>query len=252
MTLNPEQKKRYARHLMLEKIGEAGQEKLLNSSVLLVGLGGLGSPAAMYLTASGIGSIGLVDGDIVELQNLQRQIIHQNKNIGQNKVDSANNTIKQLNPDTKVKAYCKIMNEQDLRPIVKQYDFVLDCCDNFKTKMAINNSCLLGNVSFCHAGILEFQGQIMTIIPNESACYNCIFDPTNTEKFPKLPKGVLGVLPGVIGTIQATEAIKFLLNIGTLLTNQLMIYNALEMNFRKVKLKRNPNCTACGNLGLNK
>ncbi|MDD5065041.1 MAG: molybdopterin-synthase adenylyltransferase MoeB [Phycisphaerae bacterium] len=248
MALTEEQRERYSRHTMLGQIGEAGQQRLLSSKVLLIGAGGLGSPAAVYLAAAGIGTIGIVDSDKVELTNLQRQIIHHTSDLGVEKVKSAQTKMRAINPDVTVKAYHELVKADNIRKIVHEYDFVIDATDNFPAKFLINDACFFEKKPFSHAGVLRFDGQLMTVLPGESACYRCIFHSLPSADIARSCSraGILGVLPGVIGTLQATEAIKYLLGIGELLTDTLLTYNALTVEFRKVRLKRNPDCPLCG------
>lgn len=250
MSLTPQQMDRYTRNIMLEPIGRAGQEKLLSASVLVVGAGGLGSPAALYLAAAGVKTIGLLDGDAVDLSNLQRQILHGTADLGRRKVVSAREAIEAINPDVAVRTYDRRATDESLPGIVDGYDFVIDAVDNFPTKFLINDVCCSQRLPFCHAGILEFEGQLMTVLPGETACYRCVFGRTpSTRATHASPlasrKGVLGVLPGVIGTLEATEAIKSILGIGDLLTDTLLTYNALTMQFRRVPVRRKPNCPRC-------
>jgi molybdopterin-synthase adenylyltransferase len=248
MSLNEQQIQRYSRNILLNEIGGAGQEKLLASKVLIVGTGGLGSPAALYLAAAGVGTIGLLDGDQVDLTNLQRQILHRTSDVGRRKVDSAKERIEALNLDVNVRTYDVWARADNFRQIVKGYDFVLDATDNFPAKFLINDACFFDRVPFSHAGILEFEGQLMTVLPGQTACYRCVFPgppPANTT-LSCGQAGVLGVLPGVIGSLQATEAIKYLLGVGELLTDGLLTYNALTMSFRKVPTERNMECPLCG------
>lgn len=248
MGLTEKQKERYAKHLMLEQVGEPGQQKLLSSKVLIIGAGGLGSPAALYLAAAGIGTIGIVDSDKVELSNLHRQIIHRTADLGGEKVKSAENKMREINPDVNVKAYHQRINSSNIRQIIKQYDFIIDASDNFATKFLINDACFFEKIAFSHAGVLRFDGQLMTVLPGETTCYRCIFNaPPSADAVPPASQaGLLGVLPGVIGVLQATEAIKYLLNLGDLLTNALLTYDLLKTEFRKVSFNRNPDCPLCG------
>lgn len=248
MELNEEQIKRYSRHIILEEVGGVGQEKLLESKVLIVGAGGLGSPAGLYLAAAGIGTIGIIDADKVDLTNLQRQILHHTDDVGVKKVVSAKNKMVAINPDVTVNTYEQWAMAANIREIIREYDFVIDGTDNFPAKFLINDACYFERKPFSHAGILRFDGQLMTVLPGETACYRCIFNsPPPPGSVPSCAQaGVLGVLAGVIGSLQATEAIKYALGIGELLTNQLLTYNALNMEFRKVSLKRNDNCPICG------
>ena len=233
---------------MLGLVGEAGQQRLLMSKVLLIGAGGLGSPAAIYLAAAGIGTIGIVDSDKVELSNLQRQILHHTSDLSIEKVKSAQTKMKAINPDVTVKPYHEQVSAANIRRIIREYDFVIDATDNFPSKFLINDACFFEKKPFSHAGVLRFDGQLMTVIPGKTACYRCVFhSPPPADLARSFSRaGILGVLPGVVGTLQATEAIKYLLGIGNLLTDTLLIYNALTMEFRKVHCKRNPACLLCG------
>ncbi|HEC04348.1 MAG TPA: molybdopterin-synthase adenylyltransferase MoeB [Phycisphaerales bacterium] len=248
MSLTEQQIERYSRHIILEQIGGAGQEKLLSSSVLIIGAGGLGSPAALYLAAAGVGTIGIVDGDNVDMSNLQRQVIHHTADVGAEKIKSARDKIVAINPDVKVKAYKQWARADNIRDIVRDYDFVVDGTDNFAAKFLVNDACYFEKVPFSHAGILRFDGQLITVLPGKTTCYRCIFDaPPPANAVPSCSQaGVLGVLAGVVGSLQATEAIKCLLGLGDLLTGTLLTYNALSMDFRKVQLERNPDCPLCG------
>ncbi len=248
MALNDQQMLRYSRHIILEQMGGAGQEKLLGSKVLIIGAGGLGSPAAMYLAAAGVGTLGLVDADDVDLTNLQRQIIHHTPDVGTPKVDSAKAKLEVINPDVNVRTHPVWAKAANLRPIVREYDFVIDGTDNFAAKFLINDACILEGKPFSHGGILRFDGQLLTVLPGKTTCYRCIFDsPPPANAVPSCSQaGVLGVLPGVIGSLQATEAVKYLLGLGDLLTDTLLTYNALKMEFRKVQMRRNPDCPICG------
>lgn len=248
MELTDQQIERYSRHIILEQIGGKGQAKLLSSKVLIVGAGGLGSPAALYLAAAGVGTIGLIDADKVDLTNLQRQIVHHTADVGVAKVESAKAKLNAMNPDVTVKTYHQWARADNLREIVREYDFVIDGVDNFPTKFLINDACYFEKVAYSHAGILRFEGQLITVIPDESACYRCLFDgPPPAGAVPSCSQaGVLGVLAGVIGCLQATEAIKYVLGLGELLTNSLLAYDGLKMDFRKINLSRNPACPLCG------
>ncbi|TGE38781.1 HesA/MoeB/ThiF family protein [Desulfosporosinus fructosivorans] len=250
MEFSKDQLERYARHLVLKEIGVKGQMKLLNSKVLVIGTGGLGSPVAMYLAAAGIGTIGLVDPDVVELSNLQRQIIHSSQDLGRPKVISGKETINSLNPDVDVVTYEEWVSSENISDILKDrdYDFIIDATDNLTSKFLINDACVLLKKPFSHAGVSQLFGQTMTYVPGEGPCYRCIFlnPPPATGVQTNEEKGVLGVIPGVIGTIQATEAIKFLLGIGELLTGKLLVFDALDMEFRKVEIAARTNCIACG------
>ena len=248
MELSEQQIERYSRQIILEEVGGNGQEKLLSSKVLIVGAGGLGAPAALYLAAAGIGTIGIIDDDKVDLTNLQRQIIHSTDDLGTEKVDSARAKMQAINPDVTVQTHRARATAENISEIVRQYDFVIDGTDNFPAKFLINDACYFEKIPFSHAGILRFDGQLITVLPGQTTCYRCIFrSPPPAGVVPSCSQaGVLGVLAGVIGSLQATEAMKYLLGIGDLLTNTLLTYSALTMEFRKVKLNRNPNCPLCG------
>lgn len=250
MGFTNEQLERYSRHIILKEVGAKGQAKLLNAKVLVVGTGGLGAPAAMYLAAAGIGTIGLVDFDQVELSNLQRQIIHNTKDIGKPKVISARETINDMNPDVNVHTYQEWVSAANIKDIIKDqdYDFIIDGTDNFPAKFLINDACVLMEKPFSHAGIIRFQGQTMTYVPGQGPCYRCVFvSPPPADVVPTCKQaGVLGVMGGIIGTIQASEAIKYVLGIGDLLTGHLLTFDALSMDFRKVKLAAREDCQVCG------
>ncbi len=243
-----EQLDRYSRHILLKDVGIKGQSKLLKARVLIVGAGGLGSPAAFYLAAAGIGTIGIIDNDVVDISNLQRQIIHFTKDINEPKVDSAAEKMKALNPDVQVKTYKELIRADNIMDIIGEYDFVIDGTDNFATKFLINDACVFGKIPFSHGGILRYDGQTMTVNPRESACYRCVFnEPPPPNAVPSCSEaGVLGAIAGMLGTIQATEALKFFTGSGELLTNTLLTFNAKNMDFRKIKLKRQENCPICG------
>jgi molybdopterin/thiamine biosynthesis adenylyltransferase len=246
--LTNEQLERYSRNIIL--FGGKGQKKLLAGKVLVIGAGGLGAPAALYLAAAGVGTIGIVDYDVVDLSNLQRQIIHSTASVGQRKVDSARHTLEGLNPDVHVVTYNEWVNSQTLPQIIddQHYDFIIDATDNFPAKFLINDACVLGGHPFSHAGIIRFGGQTLTYVPGKGPCYRCIFDtmpPAGAVPSCK-EAGILGAVGGVIGCIQATEAIKYLLGQGELLTGALLTYDALTMRFRKIPIGHNPHCAICG------
>jgi molybdopterin/thiamine biosynthesis adenylyltransferase len=246
--LTEQQLKRYSRNIMLEPIGLGGQEKLLAAKVLIVGVGGLGSPAALYLAAAGVGTIGLLDGDAVELTNLQRQIAHRTEDLGRRKVTSARERMQAINPDVTVRTHDAWAGADGVRDVIKDYDFVIDAVDNFAGKFLINDACYFERVPFSHAGILEFEGQLMTVLPGRTACYRCIFPtpPAEGSVPGRGQAGVMGVLPGVVGSLQATEAIKCILGVGDLLTDALLTYDALAMRFCRVPVSRHPDCPLCG------
>ncbi|WP_429885240.1 HesA/MoeB/ThiF family protein [Geoalkalibacter halelectricus] len=243
-----EQVERYSRHIILKEVGGKGQKKLLDGRVLIIGAGALGSSAALYLTAAGVGTLGVADADDVELSNLQRQVIHFTSDIGRPKVQSAKEKMEAVNPDVRVVTHQGWVNADNIRAMIRDYDFIIDGTDNFAAKFLINDACVMEGKSYSHAGILGFFGQTITVVPYESTCYRCIFPkPPPRDTIPTCSQaGVIGVLPGVIGTLQATEAVKFLLGKGELLKNRLLMYDALDMQFREVNLKRNPNCPLCG------
>lgn len=247
--MNREQLERYSRHILLNGMGQKGQEKLLASSVLIVGAGGLGSPAAMYLAAAGVGKIGIVDDDNVDLTNMQRQIIHSVDAIGTPKALSAKKRIGTINPDVAVETYESRLTAKNVKTIFNEYDFILDATDNFETKFLINDTCVEMGKPFSYGGIQEFSGQLMTYVPGEGPCYRCIFEePPEPGVVPTCREvGVIGCMAGIIGTLQSMEVIKYLLGSGELLTGQLLTVDALTMEFRKVKFaKRNPDCPVCG------
>ena len=249
MALTDQQLERYSRHITLKEIGVRGQKKLLAAKVLIIGAGGLGAPAAMYLAAAGVGTIGIADCDSVELSNLQRQIIHTTDDVGKTKVQSAAETIKALNPDVKVITYHEYVNSKNIANMIADYDFIIDGADNFPTKFLINDACVLGRKPFCHAGILRFEGQLMTYVPGQGPCYRCIFEaPPPKDAVPSCREaGVIGAMAGVIGSMQALEAVKYITGQGELLTGSMLIFDGLKMEWRKVKLpKRVPACPICG------
>lgn len=248
MSLGLEDIERYSRQIILKEVGGKGQEKLLESRVLIVGAGGLGSPVSMYLAAAGVGTIGLIDGDKVDLTNLQRQIVHTTGDIGTPKVQSAAEKLTAINPAVKVETHQQSALADNILDIISNYDFVIDGTDNFPAKFLINDACHFAKVPFSHAGILRFDGQLFTVIPSQTACYRCIFGgPPPASAVPSCSQaGVLGGVAGVIGCLQATEALKYLLGVGELLTNRMMVFDALDMRFREVKFKQNPTCPLCG------
>ena len=244
MNLSTEQLTRYSRNILLEDFGREGQEKLLKSNVLVIGAGGLGSSVLYYLSAAGVGNIGIVDSDKVDLSNLQRQIIHKFEDIGRLKTESSAEKIKKLNSDIKIKTYAQRFTLENGLDIVKDYDFVIDATDNFLSKFLINDICVKANKVFSHAGCVGYAGQTMTVIPGQTACYRCVFqDMPNEACAPSsLRDGILGAVPGILGSIQATEAIKYFLGFNELLTDQLLTFNIRTMAFRKISLKRQELC----------
>ncbi len=247
MDLNEEQIERYSRHIILNDVGVEGQAKIMAGKVLIIGAGGLGAPVALYLAAAGVGTLGLVDADNVELSNLQRQVIHFTPDISKPKVQSAKEKINAINPDVKVVTYQTRVYAENIAGIIKDYDFIIDGTDNFAAKFLINDACVLGAKPFSHGGILRFDGQAMTYVPGQ-ACYRCVFiAPPPKGAVPSCSQaGILGAVAGMLGTIQAAEALRFLIGKGELLVNRLLIFDALKMRFRETTVKRNPNCPICG------
>ncbi|MDQ1521160.1 MAG: sulfur-carrier protein adenylyltransferase/sulfurtransferase [Actinomycetota bacterium] len=246
--LTPEQRNRYGRHILLPEVGEAGQQKLLESRVLLLGAGGLGSPAALYLAAAGVGTIGIVDMDVVDASNLQRQILHNTDRIGERKVDSAKKTLTDLNPDVDVVTYDVRFGADNVLDIIDGYDVVVDGTDNFPTRYLLNDASLLKRIPVVHGSIFRFEGQVTVFKPYDGPCYRCLLpEPPPPELAPSCAEaGVLGVLPGIIGSIQALEAIKLVLDLGDPLIGRLLAYDALEESFHTFKVRRDPACPACG------
>lgn len=247
MGLSAEQKQRYARHTALAELGEEGQEKLLRGRVLLIGAGGLASPAAIYLAAAGVGTIGIADADRVDLSNLQRQIIHGTKDLGREKTESAKESIHDINPEVRVDTYPIYVSEENIMELIEEYDFVIDATDNFPSKFLINDACVLSGKPFSHGGIFRFGGQLMTYVPG-SPCYRCVFkNPPPKEAVITCKKaGIIGAMCGVIGSLQAMEAVKYLTGVGELLTGRLLNYDALKMEFRTVKFHKDNTCQVCG------
>lgn len=249
-TLTPEQATRYSRHLRIPEIGVGGQQKLLDAKVLLIGAGGLGSPAALYLAAAGVGTIGIVDDDVVDASNLQRQVLHGTADIGRPKVESARETIEALNPDVRVIAHDFRLSKDNVLDVFRDYDLIVDGSDNFATRYFVNDACVLLGKPQVHGSIFRFDGQVTTFDRRqaESPCYRCLYpEPPPPELAPNCAEaGVLGVLPGTVGMIQATEAVKLILGLGEPLTGRLLMYDALGMTFRTLRLKRDPQCPMCG------
>jgi molybdopterin-synthase adenylyltransferase len=243
-----ERLQRYSRHIILKEVGVEGQERLYAARVLIIGAGGLGSPAALYLAAAGVGTLGIADADCVDLSNLQRQVIHHTNDVGRAKVESAAAKMRAINPDVTVHSHQTFVSAENIGQLVAGYDFVIDGTDNFAAKFLINDACVLGNVPYSHGGILRFQGQTMTVVPRRSACYRCIFEkPPPKGAVPTCSQaGVLGAIAGMLGTIQAAEAIKYIVGAGHVLADTLLTFDSLEMNFRKVALRQNPRCPVCG------
>ena len=247
-TMSADQRNRYQRHLLLPEVGETGQMKLLDAKVLLLGAGGLGSPAAIYLAAAGVGTIGIIDMDVVDASNLQRQILHTLDRVGMRKVDSAKAALTALNPDVKVRTYDTRLSAENILEIIDGYDVIVDGTDNFPTRYLVNDAALIKRIPVVHGSIFRFEGQATVFYPYVGPCYRCMIpEPPPAELAPSCAEaGVLGVLPGIIGSIQAVETIKLLLNLGDPLVGRLLTYDALEESFRTFKVRRDPNCPACG------
>ncbi len=247
-TMTADQRVRYHRHLLLPEVGEAGQQKLLASRVLLLGAGGLGSPAAIYLAAAGVGTLGIVDMDVVDSSNLQRQILHTIDRIGMRKVDSAKAALTALNPDVNVLTYDTRLGADNILDVISGYDVIVDGTDNFPTRYLVNDASLLARIPVVHGSIFRFEGQATVFYPYVGPCYRCMIpEPPPAELAPSCAEaGVLGVLPGIVGSIQAVEAIKVLLGLGDPLVGRLLTYDALEETFRTFKIRRDPDCPACG------
>ncbi len=246
--LSDKQRARYSRHVLIPEVGEEGQIKLLDSKVLLIGAGGLGSPAAYYLAAAGVGTLGLVDDDVVDESNLQRQIIHTTDRVGVNKGESAKEAIRALNPEVQVNVHPYRVNRDNVLDLLGEYDLVVDGADNFPTRYLLADASLMTRTPLVHASILRFEGHASVFLPDDGPCYRCLFpEPPPPDLAPSCGEaGVLGVLCGVMGNIQATEAIKVLLGIGDTLSGRLLIYDALEMRFTELKVRRDPDCPSCG------
>ncbi|HEV2528272.1 MAG TPA: molybdopterin-synthase adenylyltransferase MoeB [Thermomicrobiales bacterium] len=247
-SLTPDQRRRYSRHLLIPEVGEQGQQKLIDAKVLLVGAGGLGSPAALYLAAAGVGTIGIIDADIVDDSNLQRQVAHNLDRVGMPKVESARIAMEGLNPDINVETYQVRLTKENALEIFARYDIVVDGADNFATRYLINDVCVVLGKPNVHGSVFRFEGQASVFLPHEGPCYRCLFpDPPPPELAPSCAEaGVLGVLPGTIGLVQATEAVKLILGVGEPLVGRLLLYDALATEFRELRLKRNTSCPVCG------
>jgi sulfur-carrier protein adenylyltransferase/sulfurtransferase len=248
-TLEPDQRRRYSRHLLIPELGEAGQRRLLEARVLLIGAGGLGSPASLYLAAAGIGTLGIVDDDVVDESNLQRQIAHSTHRLGDPKVESARDTLTALNPDVKVKAFNERLSSENIdRILAEGWDVIVDGADNFPTRYLVNDASVWHGIPVVHGSIYRFDGQATVFQPGAGPCYRCLFPtPPPPELAPSCAEGgVLGVLPGVIGSLQANEAIKLVAGIGDPLVGRLLLFDALSATFTEVALRRDPNCPVCG------
>jgi len=242
--LTEDERERYDRQIRIREIGDDGQEKLKRAKVVIAGSGGLGSPAAIYLAAAGVGTIRIVDHDRVELSNLNRQILHWDNDIGRNKVDSAAEKLSQLNQGVKIEAEEEMINEANVSRLVAGFDLIVDGLDNLPTRYLLNKAAIENNIPFVHGTVYGLEGRVMTIIPGKTACLKCVY----RELIPPGKCPAIGVIPAVIGCIQATEVIKYIMGIGKLLTNRLLIYDGLNMKFTELAVKRDPNCEHCGHL----
>ncbi len=247
ITLTPDQVKRYSRHIIMGDVGSKGQRALMGSKALIIGAGGLGSPSAIYLSLAGVGTVGIVDFDVVELSNLQRQVLHHTADVGRPKVQSAVDNIKAYNPDVNVVVHEARLESDNAMEIISQYDLVINGADNFATRYLVNDACYLLNKPLVDGSILIFDGQATVFLPGEG-CYRCLFpSPPPPGMVPNCAEaGVLGALTGLVGSIQATEALKYFLGIGESLSSRLLLIDALSMTFREVRLKKNPKCPLCG------
>lgn len=251
LSLDPEQLDRYSRHIIMDDVGPEGQAKLLNTRVLCIGAGGLGSPVIQYLAAAGVGTIGIVDDDVVERSNLQRQVVHGDADVGEPKVESARRYVERLNPDVTVESHETRLTAENVESLVADYDLVVDGSDNFATRYLVNDACTLAGVPFAHGAILRFEGQIATF-DGEEPCYRCIFpEAPEPGTVPDCATaGVLGVLPGVVGTIMATEAVKLALDYGETLDGRFLFYDAADMTFEEIPVEQRPDCPVCGGGGI--
>ena len=243
-----EQLERYSRQIILKDVGVEGQVKIMNGKVLIIGIGGLGSAAALYLAAAGVGTIGIVDSDTVELSNLQRQVIHFTKDLNTSKVASAAEKMQALNPNVAVKTHNVFINAANIRQIIQGYDFVIDGTDSFAAKFLINDACVMEGIPYSHGGVLRFNGQTMTVLPAKSTCLRCVFEePPPADAVPTCAQaGILGATAGMLGTIQTAEALKFLTGRGALLSNAMLFFDVFKMEFIKHKLEKNKACALCG------
>jgi adenylyltransferase/sulfurtransferase len=248
MALRDDQRQRYNRHLILHEIGQNGQQKLLSAKVCIIGAGGLGSAVGYYLTAAGVGTIAIIDSDIVELSNLQRQIAHSIQGIGKPKAESAKTTFQALNPDVKIIPMNFRITKQNILGIIKDYDIVVDCSDNFSTRFLVNDACIFTKKILVTGAIFKFEGQLTVVIPGDGPCYRCLFEEPPPPELRRSPQdaGLLGAIPGVIGALQATEVLKIIIGLGGIMKGELLIWEALKSSFRKVKIPKNPECPLCG------
>ncbi|HEY7735808.1 MAG TPA: molybdopterin-synthase adenylyltransferase MoeB [Candidatus Limnocylindrales bacterium] len=252
VVLSQAQKERYSRHLLIPEVGAEGQQKLLDSKVLLIGAGGLGSPAALYLAAAGVGTIGIVDFDVVDSSNLQRQILHTTDRVGEKKTDSARITINALNPDVRVVAHEEMLGDDNVARLIEGYDVILDGTDTFETRYTLNDAAVVAGIPVVHASVFRFEGQLTTFVPYEGPCYRCLYPtPPPPELAPGCSvAGVLGVVPGIMGLLQANEVLKLLLGIGDTLTGRLLLFDALDGTFSELKLRRDPACPVCSDAAV--
>lgn len=252
VTFTQDQKLRYSRHLLVPEVGAQGQAKLLESKVLLIGAGGLGSPAALYLAAAGVGTIGIVDFDVVDLSNLQRQILHTTDRVGERKTESARKAITALNPDVRVVAHEEMLTGENVERIIAGYDVILDGTDTFETRYTLNDAAVAAGIPVVHASVFRFEGQLTVFTPYEGPCYRCLYPtPPPPELAPGCSvAGVLGVVPGIMGMLQANEVLKLLLGIGESLAGRLLLFDALDGSFTELTLKRDPNCPACSDAAV--
>lgn len=239
---------RYERNIKIREIGEEGQEKLSRSSVLVIGAGGLGSPAAFYLAAAGVGRIGLADADVVSLSNLQRQILHRTEDLGRKKVESGRDTLLRLNPELKVDTYPVFLTNDNIREVIRPYDFILECTDNFESKFLVNDACVEEGKPFCHASIVQFSGELMTVVPGQGPCYRCVFHrPPREGAVPTAREvGIIGALGGIFGSLQALEAVRYLTGIGELAVGRILYFDGMDLEWQTVETARDPACSACG------
>ncbi|TKX75649.1 molybdopterin-synthase adenylyltransferase MoeB [Halorubrum sp. GN11_10-6_MGM] len=251
LSLDATQLDRYSRHVILDDVGPEGQKRLLDARVLVVGAGGLGAPAIQYLAAAGVGTIGIVDDDVVERSNLQRQVIHGDDDVGRKKVDSAADFVADLNPDVDVERHELRLDAGNARELIADHDVVVDCSDNFATRYVVNDAARIEGVPVSHGAIYKFEGQVTTLSP-EGPCYRCLFpEPPEPGTVPDCAStGVLGVLPGTVGCLQATEAVKLLMDVGDPLVGRMLFYDAMDLSFETVPYARNPACPVCGDDGI--
>ena len=251
LSLDATQLDRYSRHVIMDEVGPEGQKRLLDGRVLVLGAGGLGSPVIQYLAAAGVGTLGIVDDDVVERSNLQRQVVHGDADVGEPKVESAARYVDRLNPDVDVERHDVRLDEGNAGELIADYDLVVDCADNFRTRYVVNDTARIEGVPVVHGAIYKFEGQATTLVP-DGPCYRCLFpEPPEPGTVPDCATtGVLGVLPGTVGCVQATEAVKLLLDAGETLDARLLFYDAMEMSFETVSYQRNPECPVCGDDGI--